>query len=113
MFKMLGKELHSDKTLGWRQAWKLIESFLETALCFQAVQWAYELLTSVADKDAYAKHFDTFLHDRAQKDYGEESAVQVQGKDTDAPPPLPGQRKLRRDDQFPDGVTATVEVFNA
>ena len=113
MLKTLGKELHSDKRLGWQQAWKLIESFLETALCFQAVQWAYELLTSVADKDAYAKHFDTFLHDRAQKDYGEELAVQVQGEDTDAPPPLPGQRKLRRDDQFPDGVTATVEVFNA
>jgi hypothetical protein len=31
----------------WEQAWKLIEPFLDSSLCFQAVQWAYRLLRTV------------------------------------------------------------------
>jgi hypothetical protein len=58
-------KLHaSGHRIGWNQAWELIKPFLQSKLCFQAVQWAFHLLRSVQDKDKFSDLFDDFMKER-------------------------------------------------
>ena len=67
LLKLYRVQLRAEGVLDWDRAWKLIEPFLESPLCFPATQWAYGLLVSVADKDSFAEQFDKLLQDRAQR----------------------------------------------
>lgn len=60
------KLLASGHKLGFMEMWQLITPFLGSALCFQAVQWAFQLLVSVQDKEAFSDLFDGFLQARVR-----------------------------------------------
>eukprot|EP00277_Geminigera_cryophila_P037298 CAMPEP_0173099626 /NCGR_PEP_ID=MMETSP1102-20130122/35619_1 /TAXON_ID=49646 /ORGANISM="Geminigera sp., Strain Caron Lab Isolate" /LENGTH=198 /DNA_ID=CAMNT_0013992711 /DNA_START=120 /DNA_END=716 /DNA_ORIENTATION=+ len=57
------------------QAWELVKAFRETRLCFKAAQWAFGLLFSVEDKDAFSEVFDAFLATRVREKRRQQSTV--------------------------------------
>ena len=77
----LNEKLHmlklyaSRHKLGCMQLWQMIAPFLHSTLCFQAVQWAFRLLPSVQDKEAFSELFDLFLRDRVRSKQRHETSV--------------------------------------